>query len=169
MAKSNIVLIGMAGAGKSTIGRILASQLNFPFIDSDQLIEQRENKSLQTLLDSEGYLGLRKIEEEAILTINTSNTVIATGGSAIYSEKAITHLAGQGVLVFLDVPLPLIQQRIGDYSQRGLAKPKAQTLSALYNERHPLYQQHANITVSKSDCKATEIAADIMRLISSQT
>ena len=73
MAKSNIVLIGMAGAGKSTIGRILASQLSFAFIDSDQLIEQRENKSLQTLLDSEGYLGLRKIEEEAILTFSFEN------------------------------------------------------------------------------------------------
>ena len=165
MAKNNIVLIGMAGAGKSTVGRVLAQQLGYSFIDSDDLIAQQQKNTLQQLLDKQGYIRLREIEEQALLTIESSRTVIATGGSAVYSEKAMEHLAKQAIIVFLDVPFDRIKQRIGDYSQRGLAKPEGQTLEALFNERRPLYQRHANLTTTISNALPTDIAADIINAL----
>lgn len=161
MAKNSIVLIGMAGAGKSTVGRILAQRLGYSFIDSDDLIEKKHSTTLQQLLNEQGYIRLRELEEQALLTIESTRTVIATGGSAVYSERALRHLAGQALIVFLDAPFSTIKQRIGDYSLRGLAKPEDQTLEALFDERRPLYRCYANFTISVSDASPEEIAANI--------
>lgn len=155
----------MAGAGKSTVGHILAQLLGYGFIDSDELIEQEQKNSLQRLLDEQGYIRLREMEAQALLAIESSRSVIATGGSAVYSKNALNHLAEQALIVFLDAPFGTIEERIGDFSQRGLAKPEGQTLQALFDERRPLYQRYANLTISISNASPAAIATQITQAL----
>ncbi|MCP4553151.1 MAG: shikimate kinase [Bacteroidetes bacterium] len=126
--KPNLTLIGMPGAGKSTIGIILAKVLSFGFVDTDILIQINRQKSLQEIIDESDHLNLRKIEEEEILKINVENQVIATGGSAVYSEKAMTHLKAISKIVFLKVDYREITRRIHNFNTRGIARPNGQTL-----------------------------------------
>ena len=148
--KSNIVLIGMPGAGKSTIGALFAKRHGLDFMDTDNLIAQRAGRSLQHIVDKEGYLRLRQLEEQCLCDITTQKTLISTGGSAVYSATAMAHLAEHGSIIYLHLPLEVIKERIGDHSERGLAKPANQTLDQLYQERDPLYRQHAD---QQLDCK----------------
>ena len=110
--QSNLVLIGMPGSGKSTIGVMLAKRTFRDFVDTDLLIQSSQQKSLQDIVDSSGYIALRKIEEEILLGLSLQNHVIATGGSAAYSEQAMTHLKSNGTLIFLDVDLATLEARI---------------------------------------------------------
>ena len=161
--KSNLTLIGMPGAGKSTIGIILAKVLSFGFIDTDILIQINRQKSLQQIIDESDHFNLRKIEEEEILKINVENEVIATGGSAVYSEKAMTHLKAISKIVFLKVGYREITKRIHNFNTRGIARPKGQKLRDLYDERQVLYNRYAELTI---DCKAfnqDEIAMEISK------
>src|SRR5664280_2182135 len=137
---SNIVLIGMPGSGKSTVGVILAKMASLDFVDTDILI-QRAGKSLQEIIDADGYLVLRRIEEEVLLKLDCCDHVIATGGSAVYSPTAISHLKEDGVIVFLDVDIETLQSRIRNYETRGLAKRPDQTLEELFSERLALYRE----------------------------
>ena len=121
--KKSISFIGMAGCGKTSIGRLLAKKHGISFIDTDHLIEKRLNKSLQDIKDEKGYMYLREIEQEIVLAIDTSIQIISTGGSVIYSEKAITHLKQISSVVFIDTPYELIKERIGDASDRGFSVP----------------------------------------------
>ena len=114
--KKSISFIGMAGCGKTTIGRLFAKKHRISFIDTDDLIEKRLNKSLQDIKDEKGYMYLREIEQEMVLTIDASIQIISTGGSVIYSEQAITHLKQISSVVFVDTPYELIKKRIGDAS-----------------------------------------------------
>ena len=146
----NIILIGMPGAGKSTIGVILAKYLSKDFVDTDLLIQNRHNRSLQDILDRHGYLKLREFEEREILRLHASNTVIATGGSAVYSEKAMNHLRAGGKIVYLKLAAAELLKRIANFETRGIAKAKGQSFDELCQERGLLYERYAQIVV---DCK----------------
>ncbi len=137
----------MPGAGKSTIGVILAKQASMDFVDTDVLIQVSQQRSLQDIIDHEGHLALRQIEEEVLLGMRVRNHVIATGGSAAYSDPAMQHLKSNGIVVFLDVDLVTLHARVKDFSKRGLAKQPGQTFDDLYVERYSLYNQYADIIV----------------------
>ncbi|MCA1808605.1 MAG: shikimate kinase [Kiritimatiellia bacterium] len=157
----NVVLIGMPGAGKSTVGVILAKQLSYAFLDTDILIQTLHGRGLQDIVDREGHLVLRSIEEQVLLGIDVSRHVIATGGSAAYSEKAMQHLGRTGRIVFLDVSLPELQRRIHDFSRRGLAKRPEQTFDDLFHERLVLYRSYADVTISCTGLNQDEVCARI--------
>jgi shikimate kinase len=143
----SLVLIGMPGAGKSTVGVVLAKRLGLDFVDTDLLIQHRERRRLQEILDSNGYLALRRCEELAILELKPPPSVIATGGSAVYSESAMAHLRSLGPVVFLDAALATVKRRINDADTRGIAKAPGQTFEQLFEERNTLYRQWAQLTV----------------------
>lgn len=146
----NIVLIGMPGAGKSTVGVLLAKTMKMPFIDTDLLIQQRENSYLQDIINTRGIDEFIKIEESVILGINVRNHIIATGGSVVYSNAAIMHLKASGVLVFLNARLYQLNRRLKNISKRGVAMKKGKSLSALLDERLPLYRKYADIEINCS-------------------
>ena len=146
---SNIILIGMPGAGKSTAGVLLAKRLSKRFIDTDLIIQHRQNKSLQDIIDQSGYLALRFVEEEIICSLRVRNSVVATGGSAVYSEKAMEHLRQRGVLVYLQLGMDEVRSRIRNFSTRGIARPPHQTFRRLFAERTRLYRMYADSMV---DC-----------------
>jgi shikimate kinase len=161
--KSNIVLIGMPGAGKSTVGVILAKLTSRDFVDTDLLIPISQRRSLQDIVDREGPMALRRIEEDVILGLDCHNHVIATGGSAVYSDAAMTYLKAKGIAVFLEVDLPALQSRIHDFDTRGLAKRPDQTLSDLFDERSGLYAKYADIRLDCSEINQEEICATIIK------
>lgn len=159
---SNIVLIGMPGSGKSTVGVILAKKMMKDFVDTDILIQKSQSRPLQEIVDTEGYLALREIEEQALLTLAVGNHVISTGGSAVYGERAMAHLKANGVAVFLDVTLDTLEARVPDFSTRGLAKRPDQSFAELFAERNALYRKYADITVKCDGLTPEQVCAAIM-------
>ena len=159
---SNISLIGMPGAGKSVLGELLAARLDWEFIDTDRLIETRVGTGLQQLLDDQGYLAVRQIEETAILSLQPRRRVIATGGSAVYSEKGMAHLKERSTLVFLDIDLDTVRQRIHNFSERGIASAQDQTLEMIFAERYPLYQRYADIVLPNSTADPEQAIATLV-------
>lgn len=149
--KSNIVLIGMPGSGKSTVGIILAKNLGIEFVDTDILIQTAENRTLQDIVDNRGHMALRAIEERELLRIDLQKHVVATGGSAAYSEPAMLHLKENGIIVFLDVDLNALRARVSNYDTRGLAKRPEQSFQDLFDERFELYTKYADITIQSSN------------------
>ena len=137
----------MPGAGKTTIAKLLAAQLNLEFVDSDHLIEKRSDQSIQNILDSEGHIELRLKEEEVILSCPLNNTILATGGSAVYSDKAMSYLNDNSIVVYLDIPINLVMQRVGDYSNRGFAEPNGKSPQDVFNQRTVLYKKWCHITI----------------------
>jgi shikimate kinase len=156
---SNIVLIGMPGSGKSTVGVILAKKTARAFVDTDVLIQTAEKRSLQDIVDAEGYDALRAIEAELLANLSVANHVIATGGSAVYSDRAMNRLKTDGIIVFLDADLATLKARVGDFSTRGLARRPEQSFADLFEERLALYQKHADITVNCAQ-KSQEAVCD---------
>lgn len=150
IAPSSIVLIGMPGAGKSTVGVLLAKLTCRSFVDTDVLIQSREGRPLQDIVDRDGHLALRAIEEQVILGHACTGCVVATGGSAVYSPAAMAHLKRHGTIVFLDTDLATLEARVRDVATRGLAKRKDQSFADLFDERVPLYRRYAEVTV---DCR----------------
>jgi shikimate kinase len=148
--KSCITLIGMPGAGKSVIGKRLAKRLKLKFVDTDLLIEAHYKMPLQQLLDKEGYLELREIEENQILAMAPEREVIATGGSAVYSEKAMAYLKSVSTLVFLDIDLETVRERIHNFDKRGIARAPEQSLDMIFDERFALYQKYADMRHSSA-------------------
>ncbi|MCP4754849.1 MAG: shikimate kinase [Proteobacteria bacterium] len=159
--RSNIVLIGMPGAGKSTIGVLLAKYLALDFVDTDLMIQVKCGEALQKIVDTQGYMELRSIEEKVILTLVCANHVIATGGSAVYSPTAMAHLKKNAATVFLDSELTDIERRIADFDTRGIARKVDQTFDDLFRERLPLYQLYADITIDCRNKNQDEITAEI--------
>jgi shikimate kinase len=162
MGKTNVVLIGMPGSGKSTVGIVLAKLMRRSFVDTDVLIQTSSGRSLQDIVDSAGYMALRIIEEEVIIGITCRHHVIATGGSAVYSPRAMDHLKTDGIVIFLDADTATLASRINDFDTRGLAKQREQTLIDLYTERLPLYRAYADITVDCHGLTHEEICAVII-------
>ncbi len=154
MIKNNIILIGMPGAGKSTVGVLLAKAMKMPFMDTDLLIQQKENMLLQDIIKAYGIESFLRIEQDTLLEISVENCVIATGGSAVYSEKAMEHLRRHGVIVYLNLKYYQIERRINNITTRGIAMNKEQNLKDLYHERTPLYEKYADITI---DCAQKHI------------
>lgn len=146
--EQNIVLIGMPGCGKSTVGVLLAKALSRSFLDTDVVIQAREGRRLQDIIDTSGVETLRAIEERCVLALDCRGYVIATGGSVVYSAAAMQRLKTCGVCVYLEVPLPLLEARITNADSRGLVREPNQTLPDLYRERIPLYERYADVTVA---------------------
>lgn len=146
--KSNIVLIGMPGSGKSTIGVILAKRTSHDFVDTDVVIQSVEHRSLQDILDKEGYLALREVEARVLQSLRLENHVISTGGSAVYSDAAMQHLKQNGTCIYLDVSVATLRSRITDYETRGIAKRPDQSFADLFEERTQLYRKYADITIT---------------------
>ncbi|MFO8140708.1 MAG: shikimate kinase [Marinobacter sp.] len=143
----NLIFIGMPGSGKSTVGVLVAKRLGLGFIDTDLLIQQEAGRTLQDIVDQDGYQALRHIEEQVLLSLEVEGQVISTGGSAVYSEAAMSHLKANGTVVFLDIALDRVIKRIGDHSLRGISRRPDQSLAELFEERFALYSQYADLTV----------------------
>lgn len=157
---NSVILIGMPGAGKSTVGVQLAKHMGLSFVDTDILIQAQQGRQLQDILDNEGYLQLRAIEEQVLLNVHHDNHLISTGGSAVYSDKAMQHLKSLGTIVFLDVSLETLNQRVNDEGSRGIARPESQSFADVYAERTPLYKKYADITYNNENtANIAELAA----------
>ncbi|WP_227519933.1 shikimate kinase [Mangrovitalea sediminis] len=162
----NLILIGMPGAGKSTIGVLLAKRLGLGFVDTDVLIQTREGRTLQDIVNSDGPAALRQIEEQVLADLKVTRTVIATGGSAVYSAKAMSALAESGIIVNLHVPLPVLEQRISNHDTRGLVRQPGQSIADLYQERVPLYARYADISIEVDNERPDQVVEQIVGAIS---
>ena len=145
--KNNLILIGMPGAGKSTVGVVLAKTLGYDFVDTDILLGRRLGMTLQSYIDRYGIERFLKEEEHAALSLDCENTVIATGGSMVLSDKAMRHLKNGSTTVFFDIPLEELVRRLRNIKTRGITLRAGQTIEALYDERRPLYERYADLTV----------------------
>ena len=158
----NIILVGMAGAGKSTLGVLLAKATGKHFVDTDLIIQQRTGRMLQDLIDNEGADEFLRIEEEVLSSLELCDHVIATGGSSVYSDRAMAHLKRNGTVVYLFVNYDELQYRIPNLSTRGIVfRGKNFTLRDVYEERLPIYARHADVTV---DCSGSEMRASLERV-----
>lgn len=147
--KDNIVLIGMPGVGKSTVGVILAKMIGYQFTDADLLIQKQEGKLLHEIIAENGTDDFIEIEERVNASIEASHTIIATGGSVVYGKKAMEHLSRIGTVVYLNVPYDTLEKRLEDIKGRGVVLKEGQTLRTLYDERTPLYEKYADIEISE--------------------
>ena len=161
MKKENIILTGMSGAGKSTLGVLLAKALGMDFVDTDILIQQREKRLLQEIIDADGIETFLKIEETIVSGLSAQRSVVATGGSVVYSEKAMAALKQSGRIIFLNVPFDELQKRLGNITTRGIVIRKGESLRGVYDERLPLYRKYAELTV---DCSGPDIEACVAEL-----
>ena len=146
---NNITLIGMPGAGKSTIGVVLAKVLGYQFLDSDLLIQKQEKRRLSEIIEEEGYIGFQEVENRVNASIEADKTVIATGGSVVYCEEAMEHLKSIGTVVYLKLSLNALSKRLGNLKGRGVLLREGQTLTDLYEERTPLYEKYADIVIDE--------------------
>lgn len=162
---NNIILIGMPGAGKSTVGVVLAKKLGYTFIDSDLVIQKEKGLLLHELIEQNGIDGFNEIENEVNAAISAEDSVIATGGSAIYGKEAMEHFKTIGKIVYLQLPYEEIEQRLGDLNERGVSIKKGQTLLSLYEERIPLYEKYADITIDCYNLPIREIVKKITAFI----
>ena len=164
MDKSNIVLIGMPGAGKSTVGVVLAKKLGYSFVDADLVIQSWEGKLLHEIIAERGVEGFWMLEETVGESIEAERTVIATGGSAVYGGNAMAHYKQTGTVVYLSLPLEEIRERLGDLTERGVTLKAGQDLDGLYAERQPLYERYADVTVDCEGLSIREIVEKIAAL-----
>ena len=168
-------IIGMAGCGKSCMGRALSSRLKIKLIDTDKLIERRMGKPLQTLIDELGVDKFREIETEVLCSVyckEGEHLIVSTGGSAVYSERGMAHLKSLGRVIYLFCGYETIRKRLGDFSKRGVVLKDGQTLYDLYNERMPLYASYADVTVNcdgEAYPKYQRIAASAIKRILKET
>lgn len=166
MAKRrNVVLIGMPGAGKSTIGVLLAKRLALAYVDTDLLIQERAGCTLQDIVDRDGHLALRRLEEQVLADLELDHHVIATGGSAVYSDAAMEALARGGHVVYLEVDLPTLERRVTDLGSRGIARPAGHSFADVYAERVPLYERWAEIRIPCTGRTQEEIVDAIVQAL----
>lgn len=162
MNKQNVVLIGMPGVGKSTVGVILAKVLGYEFVDSDLLIQKVEKRLLREIIAQEGQAGFLKIENRVNASIDMEKTVIATGGSVVYCTEAMEHLKKIGTVVYLKLDYEILKKRLGNLRCRGVVLRKGQTLKDLYDERTPLYEKYADIVVDEKNLNIEETLQKIL-------
>ena len=156
----------MPGSGTSTIGVILAKRLGYDFVDTDNLISDREKTTLQDIIDKKGVSEFLKIEGIVGKELNIDNTVIATGGSMVFSDSAMKNLLKDSKCVFIDVPLPEIKRRVKNIDTRGIAMEKDDTLDTLYEKRMPKYREYADITVEvKQNSKIDNVVSKILDML----
>lgn len=159
--KKNIVLIGMPGAGKSTVGVVLAKNMGLRFLDSDICIQEQEKCLLHEIIARDGLEGFIEVENRVNASLDVKNSVIATGGSVVYGKEAMEHLAQIGTIIYLQLPYEEIAERLGDLTKRGVAVQNGQTLQDLYEERISLYEKYADITIDCHEKPIREIVAEI--------
>lgn len=145
---TNVILIGMPGCGKSTVGVVLAKSTGRKFVDSDLVIQERTGKLLHELIEEHGVEGFWRIENEVNASLESTGSVIATGGSAVYLGDGMKHLQSIGTVVYLQLPYEEVALRLGDLNARGVTLRPGQTLRELYDERIPLYEQYADLTIN---------------------
>lgn len=165
MHNDNIVLIGMPGAGKSTVGVVLAKKLGYAFVDSDLVIQSREGKLLHEIIAERGNEGFWSVEETANLSIDSVRTVIATGGSAVYGSRAMEHFKQNGTVIYLKLSCDGIADRLGNLDERGVTLREGQGLAELYAERAPLYEKYADILIECENLSIREIVEQIVKMI----
>lgn len=165
---SNIILIGMPGAGKSTLGVVLAKILNYSFIDADLLIQSQCDKTLQKIIDACGPDGFIEVENEVLCTLSADQSVIATGGSAVYSDEAMKHLSSIGTVVYLQVSLKELENRLGGLYERGVVMKDGigMSLNALYEERIPLYEKYAEVIIDIDGLSVRDAARQLVDKLS---
>lgn len=164
----NIVLIGMPGVGKSTVGVVLAKNMGFSFVDSDLLIQEQQGKLLHEIIEEEGIDGFNEVENRVNASINVSHAVIATGGSVVYGVQAMEHLRKIGTVVYLELPCAELADRLGDLHERGVSMKPEQTLEDLLIERIPLYEKYADITINCRNRQIREIVLMIREAVMHQ-
>ena len=162
---SNIILIGMPGCGKSTVGVILAKTLGIGFVDTDLIIQQRENRLLQEIINNDGIEAFLDCEAEAVKSVSCDNTVIATGGSVIFRDDAMTHLKKTGKVFYLNVPVAEIKNRLNNIKTRGIAATAGESIDDIFNERSPLYEKYADFVIDLTDCCAEQTVEKICEII----
>ncbi|MEF2246485.1 shikimate kinase [Paenibacillus sp. IITD108] len=165
----NIVLVGMSGAGKSTLGVLLAKALGMDYVDTDIVIEQREGKLLQEIIENDGIDKFLRIEEKAVLELQLENCVIATGGSVIYSEKAMNVLKQGSKVIYLHVQYEEIKRRLINVTTRGIVIKKGNDLKDVYEERVPLYIKYSDKTHDCSNKDIEQCVNEIIELIQKRT
>ncbi len=163
--KSNIILIGMPGAGKSTIGVIAAKMLGKHFMDTDIRIQEQTGKLLSEIIEDEGVEGFLQTENNALASLFVTHAVIATGGSAVYGAEGMAHLKKIGTVVYLHLSYEAVAERLGDLKMRGVVLKDGQDLRALYEERTPLYQQYADIIINEDGLNVEETLAELVRQV----
>jgi shikimate kinase len=161
----NVVLIGMPGVGKSTVGVLLAKELSRAFLDTDVLIQSQEGRRLRDIIGEEGMDVFRALEERYILTLDCHEHVIATGGSAVYSEPAMSHLRANGVIIHLTLPLSVLETRIQDLDARGVVRSANKNLCELYLERMPLYARYRDTKIDCSGQTHEEVVNAILAVL----
>lgn len=161
----NIVLIGMPAVGKSTIGVLLAKTLILSFTDTDLLIQEKYKKSLCDIINENGTKAFLNIEEDVILNSDFHDSVIATGGSAVYGENAMKKLKASGKVIYLDLSLEEIRKRIGDIKSRGVVLTKGTTLEDIFNDRKALYEKYADIKIDCNNLTAEECVEKIISVL----
>ncbi|MBQ8063761.1 MAG: shikimate kinase [Clostridia bacterium] len=159
--KNNIILIGMPGCGKSTIGVLLAKNLAFRFLDSDLVIQERDGRRLQEIIDDLGPEKFSAYEDSVNASLDPHNTVVATGGSAVYGKNAMEHFNDIGTVVYLRTSFEEITRRIKDFNTRGLVIPEGKTFEDVYRERVPLYERYADITVDTDEKDLWDVVEEI--------
>lgn len=155
----NVILIGMPGCGKSTVGVLLAKRLGYRYMDVDLLIQEAENARLFEILRDKGGDYFAALENRVGASIEASRTVIATGGSMVYGNEAMAHLRSLGKVVYLRVPLPELERRVNNFETRGILMREGQTLADIFTERTPLYERYADVTV---DCNTGDLSQNAM-------
>lgn len=158
----NIILTGMPAAGKSTSGILLAKKIGYGFIDTDILIQTKTGRLLGKIIEDSGIDGFLRVEEEAALEINTDRLVIATGGSMVYSEKAMNHLKKGSIVFYLKQDIDRLVKRMGDPGARGVVCPHGKSMEDLYNERHPLYMKYMDIIIECGEKTPDAVAVEML-------
>ncbi|WP_026652922.1 shikimate kinase [Butyrivibrio proteoclasticus] len=165
MKKDNIILVGMPTSGKSTIGVILAKILGYNFLDADIVIQEKENRKLSEIIETEGVDGFIDIENRINTGIEAQKTVIATGGSVVYGREAMEHYKNIGRVVYLKVSMDVLTKRLKNVKQRGVVMREGQTLVSLYNERSVLYEKYADIVIDEKNHSMEEVVADLLAVL----
>ena len=159
----NYVLIGMPTSGKSTVGVMLAKEICYDFLDTDILLQRREKKMIQQMLDEDGLEAFYKVEENALLAVDADETVISTGGSAVYSEKGMENVCKNATVIYLELPLEEVYQRIENLHSRGIAGLSHKHFSKIYLERKALYEKYADITINASGLNKDKLLKKILK------
>lgn len=161
----NVILIGMPSCGKSTCGVVLAKTMNKGFVDTDLLIQQKEGMALQEIINQHGNAYFHQVEEKVLCDFEGYNYVVATGGSAIYYEKAIEKFKQNGTVVYLKVSLETVLARLRNIKTRGVTLAKGQTLEDLYRERIPLYEKYADVVIESEGCTVEDLVEKIIQAL----
>lgn len=166
----NIILIGMPGCGKSTVGVVLAKTLACNFIDTDLIIQAQQKNRLQNLINLKGLSAFLEMEEKALLSVNfTENTIISTGGSAVFSDKGMAYLKESGICIYLNVPVSELERRLTNITTRGIAAKEGETISCIFEQRSPYYEKHMDLEINCNRLSVEQIVETICEEIGADT